>query len=149
MAQGNQSEGGLISELLALAILPVLVLSFSLGWPFGFIVFIMFFGAIHFHREFQLSKAAKESGKVQTQFNQAGHEKRDVAPSQESEIEELATIGAFATIIAYGRAIIGILLVILLVIYIFFTPALWFFCSMAEGQSCGVEVVFWPIFWFF
>ena len=149
MAQGNQSEGGFISELLAWAILPVLGLSFSLGWPFGFIVFIMFFGAIHFHREFQLSKAAKESGKVQTQFNQAGHEKRDVAPSQESEIEELATIGAFATIIAYGRAIIGILLVILLVIYIFFTPALWFFCSMAEGQSCGVEVVFWPIFWFF
>lgn len=148
MAQGNQSEGGLISELLALAILPVLGLSFSLGWPFGFIVFIMFFGAI-LYREFQLSKAAKESGKVQTQFNQVGYEKRDVAPSQESEIEELATIGAFATIIAYGCAIIGILLVILLVIYIFFTPALWFFCSMAEGQSCGVEVVFWPIFWFF
>ena len=88
MAQGNQSEGGLISELLALAILPVLGLSFSLGWPFGFIVFIMFFGAI-LYREFQLSKAAKESGKVQTQFIQVGHEKRDVAPSQESEIEEL------------------------------------------------------------
>ena len=69
-------------------------------------------------------------------------ENKDVAPSQESEIEELATTGTIAIIIAFGlRAII----VILLGIYLFLTPAFWFFCSMAEGQSCGVEVVLWPI----
>ena len=69
-------------------------------------------------------------------------ENKDVAPTQESEIEELTITGTFAIIIAFClRAII----VILLCIYLFLTPAIWFFCSAAEGQSCGVEVVFWPI----
>ncbi len=69
----------------------------------------------------------------------------DVDPSQESEIEELTTAGIISTIIAAG---LGVIIVILLTIYILLTPAFWFFCSMAEGQSCGVEIVFWPIGYF-
>ena len=72
-------------------------------------------------------------------------ENKDVDPSQESEIEDLATPGIISTTIAAG---LGVIIAILLAIYLFLTPAIWFFCSAAEGQSCGVEVVFWPI-WFF
>ena len=72
-------------------------------------------------------------------------ENKDVDPSQESEIEDLATPGIISTTIAAG---LGVIIAILLAIYLFLTPAIWFFCSAAEGQSCGVEVVFWPISFF-
>ena len=144
VAQEEQSEGGFLSEILALGILFVLGLAIEIGGVIGVVVFVGYMAAV-LYREFRLGKAREESGKVHTQFNQVGHENGDVDPSQESEIEELATPGIISTTIAAG---LGAIIGILLAIYIVLTPAFWFFCSMAEGQSCGVEIVFWPIGFF-
>jgi hypothetical protein len=144
VAQKEQSEGGFLSEILALGILVVLGLATEIGGVIGVVVFVGYMAAV-LYREFRLGKAREESGKVHTQFHQVGHENGDVDPSQESEIEDLATPGIIATTIAAG---LGGIIGILLAIYIVLTPAFWFFCSMAEGQSCGVEIVFWPIGFF-
>lgn len=144
VAQEGQSEGWFLSEILAFGILVVIGLAIEIGGVIGFVVFVGYLAAV-LYREFRLGKGREESQKVHLQFHQVGHEKRDVEPSHESEIEDLATPGIIATTIAYG---LGAIIGILLAIYIVLTPAFWFFCSMAEGQSCGVEIVFWPIGFF-
>ena len=112
--------------------------------PLVFFLFLVMSAAV-LYVEYQKKEANEEAGNVQTRFHQVGHKKRDVEHSQGSKWGGLEPSDTFATTILHGlAAIIGALLGI----YLALTLAVWFFCSMASGESCGVEVVFWGIGFF-
>lgn len=111
--------------------------------PLGFFLFLTMSAAV-LYVEFQKKDVKEEAGNVQTRFHQVGHKKRDVEPAQGSKLG-LEPSDTFATIVVrFLPPIIGILLGI----YLALTLPVWFFCSMASGESCGVEVVFWGIGFF-
>jgi hypothetical protein len=109
--------------------------------PLGFFLFLAM-SAVVLYVEYQKKEVKGEAGNVQSRFHQVGHQKRDVASSQGSTFGGLEPSDTFATIIPRG---VGAVIGIFLGIYLALTLLVWFFCSMASGESCGVEVVFWGI----
>ena len=112
--------------------------------PLGFVLFLAISAAV-LYVENQKKEVNEEAGNVQNRFHQVGHQKRDLASSEGSTFGGLEPSDTFATIIARG---LGAVIGILLGIYLALTLPVWFFCSMASGESCGVEVVFWGIGFF-
>lgn len=112
--------------------------------PLGFVLFLAISAAV-LYVENQKKEVNEEAGNVQSRFHQVAHQKRDLASSEGSTFGGLEPSGTFAPIIARG---VGAVIGILLGIYLALTLPVWFFCSMASGESCGVEVVFWGIGFF-
>ena len=112
--------------------------------PLGFLLFLAM-SAVVLYVEYQKKEVNGEAGNVQSRFHHVGHQKRDVASSQGSPFMGLEPSDTFATIIPRG---VGAVIGIFLGIYLALTLLVWFFCSMASGESCGVEVVFWGIGFF-
>lgn len=112
--------------------------------PLGFFLFLVMSAAV-LYVEYQKKDVKEEAGNVPSKFHQVGQKRRDVDSLQGSEFGVLGTSGTFTTSIAHGlAAIIGALLGI----YLALTLAVCFYGSMATGESCGVEVVFWGIGFF-
>jgi hypothetical protein len=99
--------------------------------PLAVVLFVVFLGGV-LYVEYQREQTREKEGKVHHWFSKETHELWNSKDTKGKVVYVLVNIIA---------AIIGILLAI----YLFLTLAFWFFCSMADGQSCGVEVVFWGI----
>jgi hypothetical protein len=132
MGQDDESVGSqFLSQTLAWGILVVMGLASEIGGITGVVVFVGYLAAV-LYREYRLQKAKEASGNHYHWFSKETHELWNSKDTKGKVVYVLGNIIA---------AIIGILLAI----YLFLTLAFWFFCSMADGQSCGVEVVFWGI----
>ena len=147
MAQRSEPEGTFLSEILAVGVLLVGALAIRIaelingsidgligeitGGLVGLWVFIGYCGVV-LYREYRLREVRKEAESEQ----QPPHE-----ATKELENTEKIRMKPYSILGQIGKLVIAALLAA----YVFFTPAIWFFCSAAEGQSCGVEVVFWPL----
>jgi|SaaInlStandDraft_1057018.scaffolds.fasta_scaffold74075_1 hypothetical protein len=134
MAKGDWSNE--LDYILAVAIIPVCYLFFEVGGVgVGAVLSIVFLGGL-LYREFHKKDTDVESeGDIHQFFSQKTH---DLWNSFDMKGKILFILGQ----------ILAFIIAVLFSIYILLTPAFWFFCSMAEGQSCGVEIVFWPIGFF-
>ena len=131
MAKGDWSNE--LEIILAVAIIPVCYLFFKVGGVgVGAVLSLVFLGGL-LYREFHKKDADVESaGNIRQLFSQETH---DLWNSFDMKGKILFILGG----------VVLSIVAVLLSIYIILTPVFWFFCSMAGGQSCGAEVVFWPI----
>ena len=116
MALEEQSEGKFLSEILAAGILVVIGLAIEIGGVIGLVLFVGYLAAV-LYREFRLEKAREDSGMVNRWFSE---ETYNLWNSKDMKGKILLVLGW----------IVGGVIGVLLVIFIFFMAVAWLYSQL-------------------